>query len=44
MVELKVVSVYQPGQLEFIKSKRWIECRDVAQFVEVVKALMNKNK
>jgi hypothetical protein len=36
-IELKVVSVYQPGQREFINSGRWIECRDVPQFVEVVK-------
>jgi hypothetical protein len=43
MVELKVVSVYQPGQLEFIKSRRWVECRDVAQFVDVVKNWGNKN-
>lgn len=41
MIELKVVSIYQPGQLEFIKSGSWIECRDVPSFIEVVKGWEN---
>ena len=37
-IELKVCSQYQAGQREFINTGRWIECRDVPQFEEVVKA------
>ena len=37
MVELKVVTRYQPGQLEMINAGIWRECRTFAGFVEIVK-------
>lgn len=36
-VELKVASVYQAGQREFIAAGVWYECRDVAGFIGLVK-------
>lgn len=35
-VELKVASVYQPGQREFIAAGVWHECRDAHHFKELV--------